>query len=450
VIDPATETTIGRVPAGAAADANRAVEAARLALDEWSLMEPRTRAEFLRRIAAGLEERSNELCELITRDLGCPLETTRWLQVEHAAEELRGMADLAENGPWRESIDNGVVCREPFGVAVAITPWNYPLDQIVGKLAPALAAGCTLVIKPSEVAPLCAFVLAEVVDEAGLPPGVVNLVTGYGPVVGEALADHPHVDKISFTGSTTAGQRVAALAARAVKSVTLELGGKSANVILADADLDAAVEDGLKRCFLNSGQTCNATTRMLVPRTHLEETERMAARAAADYITGDPFNPETRLGPLVSRSQLERVRGYIESGITQGARLIVGGVEPPDGAERGYFLRPTVFSDVRPSMTIAQEEIFGPVLSIIPYDDEVRALEIANGTMYGLCARIWSSDSARVDYFTRRLRAGQVYVNDAEFQADAPFGGYKQSGIGREKGKYGLGEYLQTKAIIYR
>jgi acyl-CoA reductase-like NAD-dependent aldehyde dehydrogenase len=448
VIDPTTETVIGTVPAGVPADVDRAVSAARAAFDAWSMTEPAARAEMLRRIAAGLDARSTELSELITRELGCPLRTTRWLQVEFAATAFRALADVAVKARWRERETGFSVSREPFGVVGAITPWNFPLDQIVGKLAPALAAGCTVVLKPSEVTPLNAFVLAEVVHDAGLPPGVFNMVSGVGPVVGEALAAHPDVDKISFTGSTVAGRRVAGLAAATVKSVTLELGGKSANVILDDADLGAAVTDGVSRCFLNSGQTCNATTRMLVPRTRRAEAERVAVVAAESYTTGDPFDADTKLGPLVSETQRERVRGYIQSGLDEGANLLTGGLTAPVGQDTGYFVRPTVFTDVRPEMKIAQEEIFGPVLSILPYENDAAALEIANGTDYGLVARVWSGDPERIGWFARRLRAGQIYVNGAPFHPEAPFGGYKHSGIGREHGKYGLDEFLQLKATI--
>jgi aldehyde dehydrogenase (NAD+) len=449
VVDPATEAVIGSVPAGLPDDIDLAVSAARTAFDDWSMTEPAARAELLRKIASGLDARSDELSDLITRELGCPLQTTRWLQVDYASEAFRAMADVVDEAEWCERERGFTVSREPYGVVGAITPWNYPLDQVVGKVAPALAAGCTVVLKPSEVTPLNAFVLAEVVNEAGVPPGVFNLVTGFGPTVGEALAEHPDIDKVSFTGSTRAGRRVGELAARSVKSVTLELGGKSANVILDDADLATAVADGVFRCFLNSGQTCNATTRMLVPRVRLGDAEALAREEAESFRTGDPFNPDTRLGPLVSETQRERVRGYIQAGIDEGATLLTGGVQPPDGLDSGYFVRPTVFSNVRSDMKIAQEEIFGPVLSILPYEGDDAALEIANGTEYGLIARVWSVDRERINWFARRLRAGQVYVNDAAFHPEAPFGGCKQSGVGREHGKYGLDEFLQVKAMIF-
>jgi acyl-CoA reductase-like NAD-dependent aldehyde dehydrogenase len=448
VVDPATEQVIGSVPAGSPEDVDLAVAAARAAFDAWSLTESDLRAIALRRIAAELRKREDTLSDLITHELGCPRRTTQWLQVAFASQAFDAMADVLDTTVWTEEVDNFVVSREPFGVAGAITPWNYPLDQIAGKVAPALAAGCTVVLKPSEVTPLCAFVLAEAIDAVGLPAGVFNLVSGFGPVVGEAIAAHPDVDKVSFTGSTGAGRRVAELAAQGVKSLTLELGGKSANVILDDADLQTAVSHGVGGCFINSGQTCNAVTRMLVPRARLHEAEEIARRTAEDFTTGDPFDEHTQLGPLVSATQRDRVRGYIERGQQEGARLITGGVEPPTGLDVGYFVRPTVFSDVTPDMAIAQEEIFGPVLSILPYDSEAQALEVANGTVYGLVARVWSDDPERVERFARRLRAGQVYVNAAPFQPDAPFGGFKHSGVGREHGRYGLDEFLQTKATV--
>jgi acyl-CoA reductase-like NAD-dependent aldehyde dehydrogenase len=329
----------------------------------------------------------------------------------------------------------------------AITPWNYPLHQIAAKVAPALAVGCTVVLKPSEVAPLNAFILAEIIAEAGAPAGVFNLVTGTGPVVGEAIASHPGIDMVSFTGSTRAGRRVSELASQNVKPVALELGGKSPNVILDDADLETAVTDGVSKCFLNSGQTCSALTRMLVPRERLEEAEQIAAAVAAAFTVGDPFGEDTKLGPLVSDVQRERVRGYIRKGVEEGAKLVTGGEDVPDGLDRGYFVQPTVFSGVRNDMTIAQEEIFGPVLSIIPYDDEEDAVRIANDSSYGLAGGVWSSDEERAKNVARRIRTGQVEINGGVFNPLAPFGGYKESGHGRELGRYALEEYLQVKSL---
>src|SRR5207237_3231225 len=348
---------------------------------------------------------------------------------------------------FEEQIGNSGVAREPVGVVGCITPWNYPLHQIVAKLAPALAAGCTVVLKPSEVAPLNAFILAEIIDEVGLPAGVFNLVSGTGPVVGEAIAGHPDIDMVSFTGSTRAGKRVSELAPQSVKAVALELGGKSPNVILDDANLEQAVTDGVGKAFLNSGQTCSALTRMLVPRSRLKEAEEIAVKAAETYTPGDPFDADTRLGPLVSDVQRKRVRGYIEKGVDEGAKLLTGGAEAPDGLEKGYFVRPTVFSEVRNDMTIAQEEIFGPVLSVIPYDDEDDAVRIANDTIYGLSGGVWSGDPEHAVKVAKRIRTGQISINGGQFNPLAPFGGYKQSGHGRELGKFGLEEFLTVKAL---
>ena len=358
------------------------------------------------------------------------------------------MPRLMEEVAWEEEIGNSRVLREPVGVLGAITPWNYPLNQIAAKVAPALAAGCTVVLKPSEVVPLNAFILAEVIEAAGLPAGVFNLVTGTGPVVGEAIAGHPGVDMVSFTGSTRAGRRVSELASATVKPVAIELGGKSPNVILDDADLAKAVPDGVAKCYLNSGQTCSALTRMLVPRAKLAEAEEIAAKTAAEAFTpGDPFEESTRLGPLVSDVQRERVRGYIEKGEAEGAKLVTGGAAPPEGLERGYFVRPTVFSEVTPEMTIAQEEIFGPVLSIQPYEDEEDAVRIANDTVYGLAGGVWSADQERAIAVARRIRTGQIEINGGAFNPLAPFGGYKQSGHGRENGRYAIEELLQVKSL---
>jgi acyl-CoA reductase-like NAD-dependent aldehyde dehydrogenase len=376
-----------------------------------------------------------------------PRKLTQMVQVGLGINHFASMPAAIEEVRWEEEVGNSRILREAAGVVGAITPWNYPLNQIGAKVAPALAAGCTVVLKPSEVVPLNAFALAEVIEAAGLPPGVFNLVSGTGPVVGEAIAAHPDVDMVSFTGSTRAGRRVSELAAATVKPVAMELGGKSPNVILDDADLERAVPDGVAKCFLNSGQTCSALTRMLVPRQRLAEAEELAKAAAETFTPGDPFDGSTRLGPLVSDLQRERVRGYIRKGEEEGARLITGGAEPPEGLDRGYFVRPTVFSEVTPEMTIGQEEIFGPVLVIQPYEGEDDAIRIANSTQYGLAGGVWSADTDRAIRVAKRIRTGQIEINGGAFNPLAPFGGYGQSGHGRENGRYGIEELLQVKAL---
>jgi acyl-CoA reductase-like NAD-dependent aldehyde dehydrogenase len=447
VYGAATEEVVGRIPDGVAADVDRAVAAARAAFPAWSATVAEERAKHLQRIQEGLFARQDELAQLIATEVGMPLKLAAMIQVGLPSAQVGNYAQVLRDFQFEEEIGHSLVVKEPIGVVGAITPWNYPLNQIIAKVAPALAAGCTVVLKPSEVAPLNAFVLAEVIDDAGLPAGVFNLVSGVGPVVGEAIAAHPDVDMVSFTGSTRAGKRVSELAAGTVKRVTLELGGKSANVILPDADLEKAVAVGVTNCYLNSGQTCTAWTRMLVPRDRLADAERLAAAKAEKYRLGDPLAEGTNLGPLISDVQRDRVRGFIEQGIAEGAKLVTGGTEPPEGLGKGYFVRPTVFSEVRPDMTIAQEEIFGPVLSIIPYDTEDEAVEIANGTIYGLAGGVWSSDPAHAEAVARRLRTGQIDINGAMYNPLAPFGGYKQSGVGRENGRLGFEEFLETKSL---
>jgi aldehyde dehydrogenase (NAD+) len=447
VINSTTEEVMGLIPAGTAEDADRAVRAAREAFDHWSQTPRQERASQLGAIAAGLGERSEEIAATIAQELGMPLKLCEMIQVGLPVGHFAAMPKLIEEIAWEEEIGNSRVLREPVGVLGAITPWNYPLNQIAAKVAPALAAGCTVVLKPSEVVPLNAFILAEVIESAGLPPGVFNLISGTGPVVGEAIAAHPGIDMVSFTGSTRAGRRVSELASATVKPVAMELGGKSPNVLLDDADLEKAVPDGVAKCFLNSGQTCSALTRMLVPREKLADAERLAASAAEAFTPGDPFEEATRLGPLVSEAQRERVRGYIEKGEAEGAKLLTGGVEAPEGLDRGYFVRPTVFSEVTAEMTIAQEEIFGPVLVIQPYEDEEDAVRLANETVYGLAGGVWSADPERAIAIARRIRTGQVEINGGAYNLMAPFGGYGQSGHGRENGRYGIEELLQVKSL---
>ncbi|MCW2616470.1 MAG: Aldehyde Dehydrogenase [Frankiales bacterium] len=445
VLNPATEQVIARVAEGTAADVEKAVAAARAAFPTWSALTPAERADHLQRVHEALTARTDEIGQLISEDMGMPAAFAKMIQVGLPSFNFGHYAELARTFAFEQEVGNSLVVREPVGVVGCITPWNYPLHQVALKVAAALAAGCTVVLKPSEIAPLSAYALADVFSEVGLPAGVFNLVSGFGQEVGEALVAHPEVDMISFTGSTRAGKRIAEVAAGQVKRVALELGGKSANVILDDADLDKAVADGVGKCYLNSGQTCSALTRMLVPREKLEQAEQIAAATAALFAVGDPNDPSVLLGPLVSAAQLERVRGYIATGLAEGARLVTGGAEPV--RDTGYFVAPTVFSDVTTDMTIAQEEIFGPVLVIMPYDDEEDAVRIANDSVYGLGGGVWSGDPERALRVARRLRTGQVEVNGGAFNPAAPFGGYKQSGIGREGGTYGLEEFLETKAI---
>ena len=447
VVNPATEEVIAAVPAGTAAEVGAAVDAARAAFAGWSARPVAQRAEAVRRISEGLAARRDEIAATITAEMGSPITFATRVQATLPVTTSAALAGLLADLPWTERIGNSLVVREPAGVVAAITPWNYPLHQIVAKVAPALAAGCTVVLKPSEVAPLTAGILAEVVEAAGVPAGVLNVVHGSGPVAGEALAAHPGVDMVSFTGSTRAGRRVSAVAAETVKRVTLELGGKSASVVLDDADLGAAVKITMANCFINGGQTCTALSRMLVPAARHDEAVELAVAAAAKYGVGDPTDPATRIGPMSSAAQRDRVVGYIRTGIEQGATVATGGPDAPAGLDRGYYVRPTVFAGVRPEHVIAQEEIFGPVLSVIPYDGEAQAVEIANATSYGLAGAVFSAEEDRAVAVARRLRTGQVDINGGAFNPLAPFGGYKQSGNGRELGRYGLEEFCELKSI---
>ena len=447
VVNASTEEVIDSVPQGTAEDVDRAVRAASDAFEAWSTTSAAERAKFLRAIAEGIQARSAELVETVSKEVGSPVWFSQLAQVGLPGIDVASVADIIENYQFEETVGSSLVVKEPVGVVGCITPWNYPLHQITAKIAPALAVGCTVVLKPSEVAPLNAFILAEIIDSAGLPEGVFNLVTGYGTEVGEALASHPRVDMISFTGSTRAGRRVSALASETVKRVALELGGKSPNVVLEDADFERAVPDAISQCFINSGQTCSALTRLIVPRSRLAEVEEMARTVAESYKVGDPFEDGVGLGPVISGTQLERVTGYIRKGIDEGAKLITGGPERPEGLEKGYYVRPTVFSEVRSDMTIAREEIFGPVLVILPYEDEEEAVRIANDTDYGLAGGVWAGDQERAKSVARRIRTGQVAINGGSFNPVAPFGGYKQSGNGRELGKFGIEEFLEIKAM---
>ncbi|SEO10075.1 aldehyde dehydrogenase (NAD+) [Actinacidiphila rubida] len=441
VIDPATERLIGRVPAGDARDVDAAVAAARAALPGWAATPPERRAAVLTAARDLMAARREDIAATVSAELGAPLAFATAVHTDLPLAVLGSFARLAAEHPFEERIGNSRVLHEPVGVVGAITPWNYPLHQVVAKAAPALAAGCTVVLKPAEDTPLVAQLFAEILAEAGLPDGVFNLVTGLGPVAGQALAEHPGVDLVSFTGSTAVGRLIGAAAGGAVKRVALELGGKSANVILPGADLAKAVNVGVANVFANSGQTCSAWTRMLVHAARYDEAVELAAAAAAKYRPGD------RVGPLVNAKQLQRVRGYIDKGVQEGARVAAGGAEAPEGLAAGYYVRPTVFADVRPEMTIAQEEIFGPVVSLIRYEDEEDALRIANGTVYGLAGAVWAADEDTAVAFARRMDTGQVDINGGRFNPRAPFGGYKQSGVGRELGPHGLAEYLQTKSL---
>jgi acyl-CoA reductase-like NAD-dependent aldehyde dehydrogenase len=448
VINSTTEEVMGRVPEASSEDVDAAVAAAKAAFEKWSTTTTEERARYLQLISDRLNMRKDEIAAVIASEVGMPLPLATAVQAGMPAAVMGSYAKMLGEFEFEERIGAAVIVKEPVGVVGCITPWNFPLHQVVCKVAPALAAGCAVVLKPSEVAPLTAFILAEVCDDAGLPAGVFNLVTGYGPVVGEAMASHPHIDMVSFTGSTRAGKRVSELAAKTVKRVALELGGKSANIILDDADFEKAVKSGVGNCYFNSGQTCSALTRMLAPRSRYDEAVEIAKKAAESFTVGDPRAGKAKLGPLVSAAQRERVVNYIKKGIEEGARLVTGGPEMPEGITNGYFVRPTVFADVDNKMTIAQEEIFGPVLSIIPYEDEDDAVRIANDTIYGLAGGVWSSDPERAKRVARRLRTGQVEINGGRFNPMAPFGGYKQSGNGRELGKYGLEEYLEVKAML--
>ncbi|MEE1929237.1 aldehyde dehydrogenase family protein [Streptomyces sp. TRM 70351] len=447
VTNPATEEVIGRVPAGTAEDVDAAVRAARAALPGWTATAPADRAARLAALGEALAARREEIAATVSAELGAPLSFSRAVHADLPIAVAGSYATIAAEYAFEERIGNSRVLHEPIGVVGAITPWNYPLHQIVAKVAPALAAGCTVVLKPAENTPLVAQLFAEAVDAAGLPAGVFNLVTGYGPEAGEALAGHAGVDLVSFTGSTAVGQRIGALAGAAVKPVALELGGKSANVILPGADLVRAVKVGVANVMANSGQTCSAWTRMLVDADRYDEAVALAAEAAAKYVPGDPSDEKTRLGPVVSERQRERVTGYIDQGVAEGARLVAGGADAPEGHERGWYVRPTVFADVTPGMTIAQEEIFGPVLTLLKYEDTEEAVRIANDTVYGLSGAVWAAGEEEAVAFARRLETGQVDINGGRFNPLAPFGGYKHSGVGRELGTHGLAEYLQTKSL---
>jgi aldehyde dehydrogenase (NAD+) len=448
VINPATEETFARISLGSGKDVDRAVKAARRAFATYSEASVEERLSYLRKIIAGFKARLPELARTMTLEMGAPITFATERQATVALFHFEEAARVLAQYKFEESMGPGMIRREPVGVCGLITPWNWPLNQVASKVAPALATGCTVVLKPSEIAPLSAMLFAEIVHEACLPPGVFNLVNGDGPTVGEAIAAHPEIDMVSFTGSTAAGIRVAKLAADTVKRVAQELGGKSANIILPDADLRAAVIAGVQACYTNGGQNCQSPTRMLIPRAQREAAFAAAREAVAGIRLGDPLDPASTMGPLVSQGQFEKVQGLIQSGLDEGAILVAGGPGRPAEVNRGYYVRPTVFGDVTPQMRIAREEIFGPVLSIMSYDSEDEAVEIANDTPFGLAGFVQSKDRDRARKIANRIRAGRVYLNGAPFDRSLPFGGYKQSGNGREFGVFGFEEYLEVKAIL--
>jgi aldehyde dehydrogenase (NAD+) len=447
VENPATGETIAQISLGSAADVDRAVGAARAAFPAFSETSTDARIALLERIVEAWKARAGDLAAAVTSEMGAPAALAKNAQVPFGLVHFTQAIEVLKTYPFEQRLGNALVRREPVGVAALITPWNWPLHQIGCKVAAALAAGCTMVLKPSELAPLNAHIVAEIMDAAGVPPGVFNLVHGDGATVGTAMSTHPGVDMVSFTGSTRAGIDVARNAALTVKRVTQELGGKSANILLDDADLATFVPKGVQACFLNSGQACACPSRMLVPRRLHEEVVRLAREAAATVRVGDPLAEGTAVGPLVSRTQFDRVQGYIEKGIAEGATLVAGGAGRPEGLDRGYYVKPTIFADVKSSMAIAQEEIFGPVLVILPYEDEADAVRIANDSQYGLSGFVVSADHERAARVAKRMRTGQVRLNGAPHDFAAPFGGYRCSGNGREFGLFGIEEYLEAKSI---
>ncbi|KWH20544.1 aldehyde dehydrogenase family protein [Burkholderia multivorans] len=448
VVSPSTEDTLCEIPLGSARDADRAVQAARRAFERWSATSPHERAALLDRMHALMLERAEQFAVALAMEMGAPIRYARSAHVPLAAEHIRVARDNLADYPFVSRRGTTAIVREPIGVCALITPWNWPLYQITAKVGPALAAGCTVVLKPSELSPLSALLFAEIVAEAGVPAGVFNLVSGSGSEVGEALAAHPQVDMVSITGSTRAGVLVAQAAAPTVKRVAQELGGKSPNVVLPDADLSRAIAPGVAAAFRNMGQSCSAPTRMIVPRSVLRDVETLAAAAAAQMVVGDPFDDATTHGPLANRAQFGRVAQMIDVGIDERAKLVAGGPGRPAGLDRGFYVRPTIFSDVRTDMAIAQQEIFGPVLAILPYDTVDEAVAIANDTVYGLGAHVQGTDRECVREVAARIRCGQVHLNYPAWDPQAPFGGYKQSGNGREYGVEGMEEYMEVKAVV--
>jgi aldehyde dehydrogenase (NAD+) len=448
VINPATEEAAGVISMGSAKDVDRAVMAARRAFDSYSRTSPAERLALMERILAAYKAHYDEIAQAISIEMGAPITLSKGSQTGVGVGHISAMIEVLKNFKFEEMHGTVRLVQEPVGVCALITPWNWPMNQVAAKVVPALAAGCTMVLKPSEYSPFSAIIWAKVMHEAGVPAGVFNLINGDGASVGAPLSSHREVDMVSFTGSTRAGSEVARNAAASVKRVHQELGGKSPNVLLDDADFERAVTKSVLHVFQNSGQSCNAPTRMLVPAAKLAEVEAIAKRVAESVITGDPTSEKTNLGPLVSKLQFERVEGYIAKGIAEGAKVVIGGSGRPDGLTKGYFVKPTIFSNVRNDMTIAREEIFGPVLCILPYDNEEQAVQIANDTPYGLAAYVWSKDNLHARRIGGRIRAGQVTLNGASGSMNTPFGGFKMSGNGREWGEFGLRDYLEVKAVI--
>jgi aldehyde dehydrogenase (NAD+) len=448
VIDPSNEDAFAQISLGSKADVDKAVAAAKRAFASFGFTRPAERLELLRSILDVYNKRADDLAYAISREMGAPRQFALDSQVGIGRAHLEKIIEVLKDFPFQHAKGTSLVVKEPIGVVGLITPWNWPLNQITCKVGPALAAGCTMVLKPSEIAPLDAIIFAEILDEAGVPAGVFNLVNGDGPTVGEALSSHPDIDMMSFTGSTRAGILVAKAAAETVKRVAQELGGKSANILFPDVDFSVAVPKGVANCFGNSGQSCNAPTRMFVPRDRQDEVIGYAREAAEKFVVGPADAPNTKLGPVVSQVQYDKIQGLIESGIAEGATLVAGGPGRPADLNRGYYIRPTVFADVTPDMRISREEIFGPVLAILPYDSVEEAIEEANNTVYGLAAYIQSADLQTARDAATKMRAGAVHINYPAWDSGIPFGGYKQSGNGREYAEYGLEDFLETKGIL--
>ncbi len=447
VINPATEEIIGKIPVGSADDVDKAASAARIAFDSWAKSSIEERINILNALSNALKEKGESIAQTITAEVGTPIGYSRVAMVGTPRVVSRSYAKILENFDWEEKVRNSIICKEPIGVCAFITPWNFPLHQIIGKVAPAIAAGCTMILKPSKEAPLSAFILADILHEIGLPPGVFNLVSGHGSEIGNYMSSHPEVDMVSFTGSTGAGVAVSEAAATTVKRVTLELGGKSANVALDDADPILVAKKAIGACHQNSGQTCSALTRLIIPESMSDEVYEIIAKKNNSYTVGDPLEENTRCGPMVSLRQQKSVSTYIQSGISEGATLVSGGLGMPEGISKGYYVKPTIFANVSPDMKIWKEEIFGPVLVITTYKSEEEALTLANDSIYGLSGGVWSKDEERAIKFAKEMRTGQVSVNGGAFNVSAPFGGYKLSGNGRELGTHGLNEFLEIKSI---